>query len=342
MGSIAVNRPIGPVKEFVKGASIERLPSLILGGAILNTQYTDNPESVPLTDMIRYAFDRGIRAIDTSPYYGQSEILYGRALEQLTAEYPRDNYFICSKVGRIRLDEFDYSRSSVRKSVLRSLERLKTDYIDLIFLHDVEFIETKQVLEALKELRVLKNDGIIHNFGISGYPVEFLLSVAQQSREIAEIGPLDAVLSYANLNLQNTLLEDAFLRFKDEAQVKVVENGSILSMSLLRAQETLQFHPCSPELRERAQRAAQYAAAQGKDLATLATKYALSRWVDRGPTVLGVSSIHELEIALQSYWDVVDRETHELSASDVKDVNYIQETIFGDRLNETWQSGIDH
>ncbi|SCU81721.1 LAFA_0C06766g1_1 [Lachancea sp. 'fantastica'] len=339
---MVVNRSIGPVNKIVKGTPIEGLPSLILGGATLNTQYNDDPESIPLTEMIRYAFERGIRAIDTSPYYGESESLYGRALEHLRAEYPRDTYFICSKVGRIRLDEFDYSRSSVRKSVLRSCERLKTDYIDVIFLHDVEFVDSKQILEALKELRALKNGGIIHNFGISGYPVKFLLSIALQSLKIAEIGPLDAVLSYANLNLQNTILEDEFEHFKNEARVKVVENGSILSMSLLRAQKTLQFHPCSTELRERAEKAAQYAAAQGKDLATLATKYALSRWVDRGPTVLGVSSVSELEIALQSYWDVIDRVGHDLSASDSEDVAHIQGTILGEHLNETWKSGIEH
>lgn len=158
-------------------------------------------------------------------------------------EIPRENYFICTKVGRIRLDEFDYSREHVRSSVLRSCERLRTDYLDVVFLHDVEFVETAQVLEALKELRKLKDEGVLHNFGISGYPVDFLLDTACRCRKDAEIGPLDVVLSYANLNLQNETLLHYLPRFKNEAGVKVVENGSILSMSLLRMQETKASFP---------------------------------------------------------------------------------------------------
>ncbi|SCV03708.1 LAME_0H12596g1_1 [Lachancea meyersii CBS 8951] len=332
----------GAVNEVVKGTSIVNLPALILGGATLNTQYNDNPKSIPLIEMIRYAFQNGIRAIDTSPYYGESEILYGKALEYLRAEYPREHYFICSKAGRIKLDEFDYSRSSIRKSVLRSCERLKTDYIDVMFLHDVEFIETKQVLEALKELRKLKDEGVIHNFGISGYPVDFLLTVALKSCEMVDIGPLDVVLSYANLNLQNMTLNNYYSRFKHDAGVKVVENGSILSMSLLRTQETKSFHPCSAKLRTLACKAAEYTASQGEDLALLATRFAISKWVHKGPTVLGVSSVQELRAALESYWDVMNIKDQDLSVSDAGLVAHIQQSIFGNCMNETWVSGIEH
>ncbi|SCV05704.1 LANO_0H13344g1_1 [Lachancea nothofagi CBS 11611] len=334
-------QPICPVNEIVRGKSIEELPKLILGGATLNTQYNDDPQSMPVIDMLRYAFHHGIRAIDTSPYYGDSELLYGAALETLRTEFPRESYFVCTKVGRIRLEEFDYSRAAVRSSVLRSCQRLKTTYLDLVFLHDVEFVETSQILEALKELRKLKDEGIIYNFGISGYPVDFLLSVALQSCTNREIGPLDSILSYANLNLQNLTLLDYTHRFKTEAQVKTVENGSILSMSLLRSQETKSFHPCSAKLRDLSNKAALYAASEGEDLACLATRYAFSKWVGEGPTVLGVSDVDELRTALQSYWDVVNN-NGKLTAEDARIAGHIQKSIFGSHLNETWNSGISH
>ncbi|SCU94547.1 LADA_0G09230g1_1 [Lachancea dasiensis] len=334
-------KPIGPFNEVVRGRSIQELPKLILGGATLNTQYNTDPASLPIVEMLRMAFQLGIRAIDTSPYYGSSESLYGKALEALKQEFSRETYFICTKVGRIRLDEFDYSRASIRSSVMRSCERLRTDYLDVVFLHDVEFVETVQVIEALKELRRLKDEGVILNFGISGYPVDFLFSIALKSLDDEDIGPLDVVLSYANLNLQNVTLRDYALRFKQQARVKVVENGSILSMSLLRAQETKAFHPCSADLRELAAQAAKYATRNGQDLASLATRYAYSEWLQTGPTVLGVSSVQELEIALKSYWDVVDR-NGALAPPDILLVDHIQKNIFGKHMNETWESGIPH
>ncbi|CAR22658.1 D-arabinose 1-dehydrogenase (NAD(P)(+)) ARA2 [Lachancea thermotolerans CBS 6340] len=334
-------KPIGPTQGLVRGLGVENLPKLILGGATLNTQYNDDPASLPVVDMIRFAMQFGVRAIDTSPYYGDSEVLYGAALESLKEELPRENYFICTKVGRIRLEEFDYSRSHIHFSVLRSCERLKTKYLDVVFLHDVEFVETEQVLEALQELRKLRDEGVILNFGISGYPVDFLLNIALKCKTHPQIGALDVVLSYANLNLQNRTLHEYAPRFREEAGVKVVENGSILSMSLLRSQETKAFHPCSAELRKLSNEAAQYAASQGEDLASLATRYAFSEWADKGPTVLGVSSVAELRVALESYTIVADNQG-KLSEKDARLANEIQSQIFGAHMNETWSSGIDH
>lgn len=334
-------KSIGPVNQPVAHDDLLGLPSLILGGATLNTQYNEEPETVPLVDMLRFAMSHGIRAIDTSPYYGDSEKLYGAALKAIEDEFPRDTYYISTKVGRIRLDEFDYSRENVRFSVKRSCERLNTPYLDLVFLHDIEFQAEHQILEALRELRKLKEEGVIKNFGLSGYPVDFLLYVSKKCCEIAEIGPLDAVMSYANLNLQNMTLLKYAAQFKKEAQVKSLWNASILSMSLLRSQETRAFHPCSQELRDAAQQAAEYVQSSGNDLADLATRFAIQQWYNEGPTVLGLSSTSELEHALNNYWAVADR-NGQLSEHDEALVTAVQRDVFGTHLNETWESGIPH
>ena len=47
-----------------------------------------------------------------------------------------------TKCGRIAGSEFDYSPAGVRASVLRSLERLQTTYLDTVYLHDIEFVAT--------------------------------------------------------------------------------------------------------------------------------------------------------------------------------------------------------
>jgi D-arabinose 1-dehydrogenase len=47
-----------------------------------------------------------------------------------------------TKCGRYGLDksDFDYSPDTIRASVARSLERLNTDFLDVVYLHDAEFV----------------------------------------------------------------------------------------------------------------------------------------------------------------------------------------------------------
>ncbi|KJZ76912.1 hypothetical protein HIM_03789 [Hirsutella minnesotensis 3608] len=116
------------------------LPPLILGTATFNAQYNDDPAHMPCLDIVRRALEHDIAAFDTSPYYGPSETLLGGALRALTPRPPRDGYFLITKAGRIAADEFDYSPAWIRYSVCRSLERLGTSYLDLVYAHDVEFV----------------------------------------------------------------------------------------------------------------------------------------------------------------------------------------------------------
>jgi D-arabinose 1-dehydrogenase len=82
----------------------------------------------------------GIRAFDTAPYYDNSEIVLGTALKALESEFPRSTYKLLTKVGRYGATNFDYTRTTIRRSVRRSLQRLHTQYLDVVFLHDVEFV----------------------------------------------------------------------------------------------------------------------------------------------------------------------------------------------------------
>lgn len=314
------------------------LPQLVLGGATLNTQYNDDPYSLPVEEMLKYAFSHGITAIDTSPYYGPSEMIFGKSLESIRAEWPRDSYSIFTKVGRVQLDDFDYSREHVRKSVLRSCERLRTDYLDVLYLHDIEFVEENMIFEALTEMKKLKDEGVVLRFGISGYPVDFLYQIAKKCKDIETIGPLDNILSYCNLNLQNLTLEKYYNKLTEECMVKTVSNGSILSMSLLTAGETKPFHPCSSELRERCSSAAKFLADEGIDIADLATKYAICHWLQRGPTVLGCSDVVEVEHAFKNYKELI--ENGGLTKREQDLVTHVQENILGELMNSTWDSGI--
>ncbi|KAI5959393.1 uncharacterized protein KGF55_005370 [Candida pseudojiufengensis] len=323
-----------PTSQLTKSTnSIENLPPFIIGGAVFNHQYSKNPESLPIESILKKAFSSGFNAIDTSPYYGPSEELLGSALKNLSTEFPRDSYFICTKVGRIKLNEFDYSPSNVKFSVERSLKRLNTNYLDVVYMHDIEFQSSEQILEALKELKKFKEKGVIRNIGISGYPVKFLYEIAIMWKD--KTGePLDIVLSYCNGCLQNNILFEFYDKFKNEAGIKQILNGSILSMSLLRSEPPHSFHPGSNELKQKVQ---ELYTDLKIDLAELSTKYAINEWLIKykSPIVLGVSSIKELDVAIDSLRSL---EETGLSESDANLIKTFQKGLC-DHCNETWVSG---
>ncbi|KAJ8145680.1 hypothetical protein OY671_001259 [Metschnikowia pulcherrima] len=329
------------------------IPPLVIGGAVFNTQYCEDPEKMPITEILKVAFGKGLVALDTSPYYGRSEELIGKALAEISTEWPREKYFLCTKAGRIRLDEFDYTRKSVRASVLRSLNRLKTSYLDLVYMHDIEFVSEQETYDALKELLALKNEGVIKNFGITGYPVDYLLKIALHAKNDPEIGPLDAILSYSNGCLQNTILFEMQDRFLHEAGVKKVFNGSIISMSLLRSGKTHGFHPAPQDLKDTCDMIAQRLLKEEQvELADLATQFAIEKtlfdsstdesgkllWNRQFSVVLGVSSVEELTAAIEGYEFVQKNNNKREKAL----YERVQKELGPAHLNETWPSGIEH
>ncbi len=56
------------------------LPRLICGTATFNSQYNPDPYALPTTAIVHSALRLGVRAFDTSPYYGPAEDLLGQAL----------------------------------------------------------------------------------------------------------------------------------------------------------------------------------------------------------------------------------------------------------------------
>lgn len=119
-------------------------------------------------------------------------------------------------------------------------------------------------------------------------------------------------------------------------------NGSILSMSLLRSQSTHDFHPALEALKAKAKQVAAHLKEKGIEVADLATRFAMRKTLyvngklnNRSSVVLGVSNVHELELALENYSEVerkVDNKEEEELYGEV-------ERMFGKHFNERWDSG---
>ncbi|KAL4946026.1 hypothetical protein BDV06DRAFT_168006 [Aspergillus oleicola] len=265
------------------------LPPLVMGTATFNSQYNEDPYALPTTELVHRAFASGIRAFDTSPYYGPAEELLGRALatDFVQSNFPRNTYHLLTKVGRIAGSSFDYSPKWVRRSIARSLHRLHSHYLDVVYCHDVEFVSPAEVLQAVRELRRIRDEeGTIRYVGISGYPVDVLCTLAELIlRETGE--PLDAVMSYANFTLQNTRLLTQGLPRLLAAGVDVIPNASPLGMGLLRRKGVPigsmgDFHPAPDALRSAIHNAAEWADTQGEKIEVIAIRFALESWLRDG------------------------------------------------------------
>lgn len=347
------------------------LPPLILGTATFNHQYHPDPEHMPYVEIVRRALEHNIAAFDTSPYYGPSEILLGQALSTLAPS--RENYFLITKAGRIASSDFDYSPAWIRYSVCRSLERLHTPYLDLVYCHDVEFVSPEEVLEAIRELRRLRDRGVIRYVGISGYPVDVLADLAELIlRETGE--PLDAILSYANYTIQNGQLgQQSYLDRFEAAQVGCLLNASILGMGLLTTRGVdngpmASWHPAPPELRKRCSDLSVMAQADGEHIEEVAIRWALANWarvgarfgttvpatgpasapkssgaLKIGASVMGVSAVNELEETWRIWQSVMGVDGEESGDAKADSVAHLVEHIMWPSLEEwrdhAWQSG---
>lgn len=330
------------------------IPPLLLGTATFNYQYVSdphNPEVLPALSIVTRTLELGISAFDTSPYYGPSETILGQALAHPSnaAKHPRDSYFLVTKAGRIGPREFDYSPEWIRYSVYRSLERLgggkgssTCSHLDLVYLHDAEFVTPAEVLAAVTELRRLRDEeGLIRYIGISGYPVDTLCDLAALVRSETN-EPLDAVLSYGHYTLQNTTLGTPRIhsRFEQEAGVDVVLNASMLGMGLLTtrgadAGPMAAWHPSPEGLRRAVRSLVDLATAAGEKLEVVAIRWAMDNWAREGASrggsspwlpkgtragvnVMGVATVDELEETYRVFRSVIEGYTNldETSSSD--------------------------
>lgn len=117
---------------------------------------------------IQAAWDQGIRLFDTAPLYagGRSEERLGQGL----AGKPRDEYVISTKVGRLLnkapgVPTFDFSRDGVLRSLETSLERLQTDRIDILHIHDPDNHVEQAIEEAYPTVEELRRQGVVRAIG---------------------------------------------------------------------------------------------------------------------------------------------------------------------------------
>lgn len=143
-------------------------------------------------ELIRTAIESGIQLIDTALMYGpyRSEELIGEVVKDMGC---RENVAIATKIGPKYVDQkmtMDNSPEFLRDEVDKALQRLQTDYIDLMYLHYPDEHTPKD--EAVGVLKELKDAGKIRAIGVSNFSPE-------QLKEANKDGYVDVLQGQYNL-----------------------------------------------------------------------------------------------------------------------------------------------
>ncbi len=133
------------------------------------------------------ALDAGINFLDTAECYGNSEELLGR-----TVSHRRDEFVLATKVGHTGPDEVGphWTAETARKTIDRSLSRLRTDHVDLlqVHAHSIDWSEAQEVIEVALEAKRAGKARLV------GYSQE-----NEQAEQAVESGLFDALQSSFNL-----------------------------------------------------------------------------------------------------------------------------------------------
>jgi aryl-alcohol dehydrogenase-like predicted oxidoreductase len=159
------------------GSTGHQSTRIIFGAAALG-----NVSQAEADQTMELILSRGINHIDTAASYGEAELRLGPWMET-----HRDQFFLATKTGK-------RTRAEAYEEIQLSLERLRTDYVDLIQLHNLVDADewetafaTGGAIEAVVQAQA---DGLVRYIGVTGHG----LTVAAQHLRSLEQYPFDAVL----------------------------------------------------------------------------------------------------------------------------------------------------
>ncbi|MFA6155894.1 aldo/keto reductase [Mesorhizobium sp.] len=254
------------------------LPSKLgFGAAPLGNMFRDIPQQEALAT-VEAAWADGIRYFDNAPFYGAglAELRMGEAL----AGKPRGEYVISTKVGRVILDEVedispsekgevfkhgrpnkvvnDYSSDATLRSIEDSLKRLRTDHIEIAFVHDLaqdfwgdqwlgQFEEART--GAFKALDRLRDEGVIKAWGLGVNrvePIELLLDLDEPRPDVFLLAGRYTLLDHERA-LQRVMPKVA------ERGLGIVVGGPYSSGALVGG-PNFEYAPMTPDVRDKVSR----------------------------------------------------------------------------------------
>ena len=186
-----------------------------------------------IATLIHTALDEGIDFFDHADIYGggQSEAKFSAALGMNPSL--RERMLLQTKCG-IRQGSFDFSKEHILAAVDGSLQRLHTDYVDVLLLHRPDaLVEPEEVAEAFT---ILESSGKVRHFGVSNQnpmQIELLRKYVKQ--------PI--LFNQLQFSITNTGMIDAGINVNMEIDPSIDRDGSILDYCRL---HEITIQPWSP------------------------------------------------------------------------------------------------
>ena len=147
-----------PARVF--GKTGVKLPVLGYGGAALPKLWANPLSLEDRIKLVRHAYGRGVRYLDTAGNYMESQAILGEALKRI-----REDVWLASKVETT-------DPGQVRRAVERCMKELKTDYLDLIQIHGtpgIEQMSVKRAMEVHAELVKLRDEKVVRFLGLTAH-----------------------------------------------------------------------------------------------------------------------------------------------------------------------------
>jgi D-threo-aldose 1-dehydrogenase len=308
-------------------ATSVHVTELCFGGAAIGNMFTEVSDEAAAA-AVSAAWQGGIRAFDTAPHYGlgMSERRLGAALRQ----YPRDDYVICTKVGRLlepasppygrdaegfavpaaRLRIRDYSADGVRRSLAASLDRLGLDRVDVALIHDPDDHGEQALREAYPALEQLRAEGCLRAIGVG-------MNQAPMLTRFVTDTDVDVVLVAGRYTLLDQSAGRELLPAAHDKGVSVLAGG-VFNSGLLAAPTAnarYDYQPAPAHLVSRARRLEAICAQFGVPLRAAAARFPL-RHPAVASVLIGARSAAEVADAVSLWrseipaalWDAIEAE----------------------------------
>lgn len=144
------------IEKLVFGRTGHESTRTLFGAAALGSVSQEAADRT-LEVLLQY----GVNHLDTAASYGEAEVRMGPWMKTL-----RKNFFLATKTG-------ERSYQKAREEIHRSLERLQTDHVDLIQLHnlitDAEWEQAMGDDGALRAAVEARSEGLVRFIGVTGH-----------------------------------------------------------------------------------------------------------------------------------------------------------------------------
>jgi len=275
-----------------------------LGGAPIGGLYTPVRDEAA-AGTLAVAWDARIRAFDTAPHCGVG--VSERRVGEFLAGHPRDEFTVCTKVGRrlvpatgdVQGEEGfydipsltrvrDYSRDGVRRSLAESLGRLGLDRVDIALIHDPDDVLEQAADEAYPALAELRAQGTVRAIGAG-------MNSAAALAWLAERCDLDCVLVAGRYTLLDQSAAEVLFPLCLRRGVAVLTGGVFNSGILADPGDGARYDyaPASSALLARARRLRDACAEYGVPLAAAALQFTI-RHPAVTATVVGARTPEEI------------------------------------------------